>query len=625
MRHPPPRWFTGTLLAIALTLVGGSALAYFTGDGLGRASAAVTQLSAPTIASATPGAGGTVALAWSSVSPPGPETVKYYVTRDGGDPAGNCAAPAVPAAATSCNDGGVSVGTHSYRVTAIWRSWSATSAVKTATVAVGEATHFTLTAATTAPAVGAADKLTITARDANENVVATYSGSHSLVFSGASSSPSGAAPTVVDSAGTAVNFGSPTALTFTAGVAAVASAKNGVMKLYKAAASSILASESSTAVTTKTPLGVTPTPLAATKYALTSTTATPTAGAVGNNLTITAQDTYGNTATAYTGSHSLVFAGASAAPGGTVPTVSNSSGVDIAFGTATAIGFSAGVASASGVANGEITLYKSGAAGIKATEGSITNATALALTVGSAAAAKLGLSAATTTPVAAAPDDLMLTASDAYGNTATAYAGAKNITFSGASSSPSGAAPTVVDSAGTAVNFGSPTALTFTAGVAAAASATNGVMKLNHDGAAAVAASDGTFTTPAVAFTVSTGAPTRLAISSPSASAGTIGSPCVFTCTVTKIGNGGALSANVAATDGLGNVVSELGSGHTAKITASTGSLAEGTLTLAATGPAISATRFTFTAPVNGNFTATVTIATLAGTAYTGATATVTK
>jgi hypothetical protein len=378
MRHPPPRWFTGTLLAIALTLVGGSALAYFTGDGLGRASAAVTQLSAPTIASATPGAGGTVALAWSSVSPPGPETVKYYVTRDGGDPAGNCAAPAVPAAATSCNDGGVSVGTHSYRVTAIWRSWSATSAVKTATVAVGEATHFTLTAATTAPAVGAADKLTITARDANENVVATYSGSHSLVFSGASSSPSGAAPTVVDSAGTAVNFGSPTALTFTAGVAAVASAKNGVMKL-------------------------------------------------------------------------------------------------------------------------------------------------------------------------------------------------------------------------------------------------------NNAGAAAVAASDGTFTTPAVAFTVSTGAPTRLAISSPSASAGTIGSPCVFTCTVTKIGNGGALSANVAATDGLGNVVSELGSGHTAKITASTGSLAEGTLTLAATGPAISATRFTFTAPVNGNFTATVTIATLAGTAYTGATATVTK
>jgi hypothetical protein len=622
MTRPRPSLFGGAILAVALTVVGSSALAYFSSGGLGSASAAVTQLSAPTITTATPSAGGSVALAWSTVNAPGPEAVKYYVKRDGGEPRGNCAAPAVPAAATTCVDDEVQIGTHSYTVTAVWRSWSATSAVKTATVTIGQATHFSLGAATTTPGVGAADNLTITAKDKNENTVTTFIGSHSLIFSGASSSPGGTAPTVVDSAGTVVNFGSATALTFVAGATTVASSKNGVMKLYNAAPSSVAASESS--ITTTTPLVVTPAAGAATKYLLAGSTATPTAG-VGSNLTITAQDTYGNTAPSYTGSHSLVFSGASASPSGSAPTVSSSAGTDIAFGGATAIAFTAGVATASGSANGKMTLYKSGATSVKATEGSIANATALAVTVGSAAATKLVLSAVTTTPVAAAADNLTLTALDVYGNTASAYAGAKNVTFSGASASPSGAAATVVNSAGTAINFGSVTALTFTAGVATVASSKNGVMKLNKAGATNVTASDGTFTTAAVAFTVATGTATRLAMSSLAASAGSIGSPCLFTCAIALLGNSGTVSANVAATDSVGNLVSEAGSGHTVKITATAGTLAETTLTLAATGPAVSATRFTYTAPANGNFTNTITAATLAGTVYTSATATASK
>lgn len=619
-----PTWFGGVVLAIALTVIGSSALAYFTSGGLGTASAAVTTLSAPTITTALPSAGGTVSLAWTNVSAPGPEAVKYYVSRDGGDPDGNCAAPAVPAAATTCGDDEVSIGTHSYTVTAVWRSWSATSTVKIATVTVGQATHLTVTAATATPAVAAADNLTITAKDASENTVTTYTGLHSLVFSGASASPSGTTPTVVNASGSVVAFGSATALTFTAGVASVASSKNGLMRLYRAAASSIAATESSTGITTTAPPLVTPTPGAAAKYALAATTTTPTAGTAAN-LTITAQDTYGNTATAYTGSHSLVFSGASASSSGAVPTVSDSAGTDVAFGTATAIGFSAGVATASGIVNGEMTLYKSGATSVKATEGSITNATALAVTVASSAAIKLVLSAVTTTPVAAAADNLTLTALDVYGNTASAYAGTKNITFSGGSASPSGAAATVVNSAGTAINFGSVTALAFTAGIAAVASSKNGVMKLNKAGAASVTATDGTFTTAALAFTVATGAATRLGMSSLTASAGTIGSPCLFTCAVTLLGNSGTVSANVAVTDSVGNVVSEVGTGHTAKITSTAGTLAETTLTIAATGPAVSATRFTYTAPVNGNFSNTITAATLAGTAYTSATATTSK
>ena len=53
-------------------------------------------------------------------------------------------------------------------------------------------------------------------------------------------------------------------------------------------------------------------------------------------LTITAQDIYGNTATAYTGSKNLTFSGALASPAGNAPTVTNASNTAIPFGTATA-------------------------------------------------------------------------------------------------------------------------------------------------------------------------------------------------------------------------------------------------------------------------------------------------
>lgn len=618
--------FAGTLLAIGLLAAAcGSAFAYFTSSGLGSASAAVSQLTTPTITAATPAAGGTVSLTWSAATAPGAETVKYYVTRDGEDPGGTCAAPAVPTAATSCVDSGLSIGKHTYTVTAVWRSWSRTSTSSSATITVGEATQFTISAATTTPAVSAADNLTITAKDEKGSTVTTYTGSHSLVFSGASSSPSGSAPTVANSSGTAVAFGSATALTFTAGVATVTSSKNGLMKIYRSGSASIAATEGSIATTT--PLALTVSPGAATKYTLGAQTTTP-AVAAADDLTITAQDTYGNTATAYTGSHNVVFSGASASPSGKAATVSDSAGNDVAFGTATPIVFTAGVATASGEVNGEMAIYKSGAASVKATEGSITNATALAITVAAGSATKLVLTAVTTTPVANATDNLTLTAKDLYENTATAYAGSKNIVFSGAEASPSGAAATVVNSAGTAVNFGSTTALTFTAGVAAVASSKNGMMRLNKAGAASVSASDGTLSTATpLAFTVSVGAASKLALTSIVASAGSVASTCFFTCTITSLGNSGTVSANVNVTDTVGNTVSALGTGHTVKVTATAGGTVTGGAEIAipATGEAISSTRFTYTAPVSGNFTHTITAATLAGSVYTSATATVSK
>ncbi len=623
MRRPLPFRVAGALVLVTLAAaIAGSALAYFTAAGLGSAEAKVSALTTPSITAATANVGGTVSLSWSAATAPGAEVVKYYVTRDGGSPGGTCAAPAVPAAAISCVDSGLEVGKHTYTVTAVWRSWSATSGASSATVAIGAATHFTITAATTTPTVAAANNLTITAKDEKESTVTSYTGSHTLVFSGASSSPSGTAPTVSNnvSTGTPIAFGSNTALTFTSGVASVSSAKNGVLKIYKAGSASIVASEGT--LTTTTPLELNVAAGAATKFTLAVQTATPTVGSP-NDLTITAQDAYGNLATSYTGSHSIVFSGpaASPSPSGKAATVSDSAGNDVPIGTATPIVFSAGVAAASGENNGELVVYKSGATTIKATEGSITH-TAVALTVAAGSANKLILTPTTTTPIAAANNNVTLTARDAYENTATSYAGSKSIVFSGAEASPSGAAATFTNSAGSAISFGAATVLTFTAG----ATATR-VMKLNKAGAAGVSATDGTISTAApVAFTVSPGAAARWALTGVLASAGAIGSPCLFTCAVTGLGNGGTVTASVSVTDSVGNTVSAVGSGHTAKVTANGGTVIGGTsLAIPETGPAVSATTFIYTAPASGSFTNTITAAVLAGTAYTSATATASK
>lgn len=610
-----------TLLAALTVAMGGSALAYFSSVGSGSASAAVTKLTAPTISAATPAAGGTVTLTWGAVTPPGTGSATYYVTRDGGDPAGNCPINTTPTTVTTCKDSGVAVGEHTYRVTATWETWTAVGAAKTASVTIGEATKFTISGSTATPAAGGSVNLTITAKDANNSTVTTYTGSHSLVFAGASSSPANNAPTVANSSGTAIAFGSATALTFTAGVATVSSSKNGVLKIYKAGAASVTASENS--LTTPTPLALTVSTAATAKFVLAAASATPDVGAT-DTLTIIAQDTYGNTATSYTGSHDLVFSGASASPAGNSPTVTSSSGADVAFGAPTAIEFSAGVAIGGEGVGGAMKLFKSGSTSVKATEGAITTPTAVTVTATPGPATKLVLTSSTATPVAAANFNLTTTAQDAYGNTATAYTGSKNITFSGASASPSGALPTVVNSAGTVVNFGSPTALTFSSGVAAVSASKNGYAKLNKAGSTSIAATDGTLTTPTpLVLTVSVGSASKLALAGLTASAGSIGSPCLFTCSITVLGNSGTVKAAIGITDSVGNVVSNIGSAKTVNVTVTTGGTISGSpLTIGATGLAVSTTEFTYTAPASGAFTHTITAA---STGYSSATATASK
>ncbi len=610
----------GCLFGAVLLALVGSAVAFFTANGTGNATAAVSKLTAPTIAAATPGAGGTVTLSWSAMTPPGEGTVTYYVTRDGGKPGGNCPSSTAPTSVTTCSDGAVPIGEHTYEVTALWRSWQATSTGKTAKVTAGAAVAFTVSASATAITAGGSSNLTISAKDEAGNVVPTYTGSHSLTFSGAGASPGGTKATVADSSGTAIEFGAATAINFSSGVATVASSKNGVLKLYGAGSASIVATEGT--ITTPSPPTITVAAAAAGKFVLSAASATPTAGAI-DELTATAQDTYGNTATSYTGSHSLVFSGAGASPGGNTPTVSDSTGAGVAFGAPTSLSFSAGVAKAAESKNGAMKLYKSGSTSVQATEGTITTPTAVTVTVAPATAAKLVLTSSTPTPVAATGFNLTTTAQDAYGNTATGYTGSKNITFAGAAASPSGALPTVVNSAGSAINFGSATALSFTAGVATPASSKNGFAKLNKAGAAALTAGDGSISTAAsLALTVSVGTASRLGLVETTSSAGTIGSPCLFTCTITTLGNSGTVKSKVAITDSVGNTVSNVGAAKTVTITSTGGAIAGSPLAVPESGPSVTASQFTYTAPATGAFTNTITAA---STAYTSATATVSR
>jgi len=620
----------GALCAtVAIIMVSGTALAYFSASGAGSASAAVTQLTAPTITAATAATGGTISLTWQATSAPGSGTVTYYVTRNGAEPGGTCPKVASPEAVTSCVDSGLNPGTYEYTVTAKFSTWTKKSAVSSAKVTVGPASKFTITGSTSTPSTGAGVNLTITAKDAAGATVTTFAGSHSLTFAGAANSPEGKAPSVVNAAGTAVAFGTATALTFTNGVATAASSKNGYLQIYKAGEANVTATEGS--LTTPVPLALNVVPTAS-RFTITAASATPTAG-TGDALTIRAFDAYGNASTNYTGSHNLVFsgtgAGAETSPSGKAPTVDNSSGIATAFGTATAINFSAGVATVSEGNNGELILYKSGAAAIKATEGSVTTPTAVSLTAAPSAAVSLTLTASATTFATTAGSNLTVTAKDTYGNVATSYTGAKNLIFVGSGAatetSPGGNAAAVVNSAGAAINLGASTAINFTSGVAAVASSKNGLLRLYKPGSASLTVSDGTFTSPALAFTVTIGAAKRVALNTPAVSAGTIGSPCFFTCTVTALGNSGTIKAALEITDEYGNPISNIGSGKsvTVTVTGTAGSSISGSpLALPETGPAVTSTRFTYTAPASGAYTNTITAA---STGYTSATVTASK
>jgi hypothetical protein len=120
-------------LLVAVLCTSMAAWAFWSTAGKGSAGGQVASLSVPTITKAGGGAE-SAALEWSAVSAPGSGSVKYYVSRNGESVGGTCPAASSPTTVTSCTDANVPAGGHSYTVTAVWRSWTATSASKAVTV-----------------------------------------------------------------------------------------------------------------------------------------------------------------------------------------------------------------------------------------------------------------------------------------------------------------------------------------------------------------------------------------------------------------------------------------------------------------------------------------------------------
>jgi hypothetical protein len=148
-------------------------------------------------------------------------------------------------------------------------------------------------------------------------------------------------------------------------------------------------------------------------------------------------------------------------------------------------------------------------------------------------------------------------------------------------------------------------------------------MKLNRAEAASIAVTDGSISTPAgLAVTVKPTTASKLALTQVTIGAGLLGTPCLFTCAVTNLGNSGTIKANVAVTDSFGNTVTALGSGHAVKVTSTGGTIVGTPLTIASSGAAESTAQFIYTSKASGSFTDTITAATSAGTTYTSATAT---
>ena len=166
-----------TLGAVAGTVgLAGAGWAYFTSSGTGTASAAVGTLNPPTGVTVPETSTGTVTVSWTAsvASPPAVAPTGYYVERlSGATPSAACGTDSTLVSGTSCDDTAVADGTYTYRLTAVFRSWTAVAVDESGSVivsnqadtttsvvssvnpsVVGQQVTYTATVAVTSPGTG---------------------------------------------------------------------------------------------------------------------------------------------------------------------------------------------------------------------------------------------------------------------------------------------------------------------------------------------------------------------------------------------------------------------------------------------------------------------------------------
>ncbi|MGD0537473.1 MAG: Ig-like domain-containing protein [Verrucomicrobiota bacterium] len=174
---------------------------------------------------------------------------------------------------------------------------------------------------------GVAQTFTVTAKDSGGNTAVGYVGTvHFTSSDGQAALPSDYAFVTGDAG----------VHTFTA-------------TLKTAGTETLTATDTGTASITGTSGSVTVSAAAASGYRITDAdSGTPAAG-VGDALTITLVDPFGNPETGFTGDKNLTFSGLSVADDGTHPTVTDKNGTPVNLGTSTTITFASGVSSVGGL------------------------------------------------------------------------------------------------------------------------------------------------------------------------------------------------------------------------------------------------------------------------------------
>ncbi|MBO9521623.1 MAG: hypothetical protein J7518_08810 [Nocardioidaceae bacterium] len=165
-RSPHPRRLVVVAATLtALVALGQVAYGYFSGTGSSTGSVTTGTLAAPTgVTGAQTSGTGTVTVSWTASSgTPAPDG--YYVRRlpSSGPAVAACGTSAASlTTATSCSDTGVPLGSHTYEVVAVFRSWTATSA-PSATVTVAQASQtITFTSSPVSPTYGGSYTVTAT-------------------------------------------------------------------------------------------------------------------------------------------------------------------------------------------------------------------------------------------------------------------------------------------------------------------------------------------------------------------------------------------------------------------------------------------------------------------------------
>ena len=497
--------FLGTIGVLAVAT---SAGAYLTYHGGGAGALDLATLQPPTGVSAVfpnPDVR-TVDVSWSAPTEPSGITIAGYYVQSyvGVTPRPACGtSPTSLITTLTCDDTNVPSNTFTYTVTAVFRSWSATSAPSSpVTVPAPLLSSFTLAPSTPTPLAGTSFTVAITAVDQYGEIDTLYSGAECLTFSGAATSPGGFAPSYPDPG--ACSSGS--AVTFVNGVASGANSPQ--ITLFDAQSLTLTATDNPTSVDGTTSLSVLSSQ--ATTFAV-ANPGTQTVG-VAFNDTITALDAYGNTATAYTGAQSLNFSGPSNSPNTSVPTYPSS------------VTFNAGVGDATG-----IVLVDAETTTLTATQGALTGtSTSFLVDAGQAMVFTVANPGPQTVGV---PFTDTISALDSYGNVATSYAGPQTLVFSGPSNSPDATTPTY------------PTSVTFSAGEGEATGIT-----LVDAQTTTLTATQGALTGTSTSFVVSAGSATYFAVAVPPAA--TVDDP--FSVTITAFDS----YANVASGyDGTANLV----------------------------------------------------------------------